>query len=64
MKVREVIRVIERDGWFFVRQTGSHRHYRHPVKPGATTVPGNLGDEVKPGTLSSIFRQAGLKGPR
>ena len=64
MKVREVIRIIERDGWFFVRQTGSHRHYRHPVKPGATTVPGNLGDEVKPGTLSSILRQAGLKGSR
>jgi predicted RNA binding protein YcfA (HicA-like mRNA interferase family) len=64
MKVRDVIKLIEDDGWVFVRQRGSHRHYRHPVKAGAATVPGNLGDEVKPGTLSSILRQAGLKGPR
>lgn len=64
MKVREVIKLIEDDGWVFVRQNGSHRHYQHAVKPGTTTVAGNLGNEIKPGTLSSILRQAGLKGSR
>jgi predicted RNA binding protein YcfA (HicA-like mRNA interferase family) len=64
MKVREVIKLIEDDGWFLVRQAGSHRHFRHAVKPGTTTVAGNLGKEVKAGTLANILRQAGLKGPR
>ena len=64
MKVSEVIRLIEDDGWVLVRQTGSHRHFRHAVKPGTTTVAGNLGKEVKAGTLANILRQAGLKGPR
>lgn len=53
--------MVERDGWFYVAQKGSHRQYRHQTKPGRVTIPGNLGDDVKPGTLSSIKRQAGLK---
>lgn len=64
MKVREVIKLIEEDGWVFIRQRGSHRHFAHPTKPGRVTVPGNLGDEFKPGTLASVLRQAGLKGKR
>ena len=64
MKVHEVIKLIEDDGWVFVRQRGSHRHFEHPAKPGGVTVPGNLGDEIKPGTLASVLRQAGLKGKR
>ena len=64
MKVRAVIRLIEDDGWVLVRQQGSHRHYRHAVKPGTTTVAGNLGAEMKPGTLASVLRQAGLRRPR
>lgn len=64
MRVREVIRMLEDDGWVLVRQTGSHRHFRHPVKPGTTTVAGNLGKEIKAGTLASILRQAGLRRPR
>ncbi len=39
MKVREVIRMLEADGWYQVRQTGSHRHFKHPVKFGIVTVP-------------------------
>ena len=62
MKVREVTRLIEKDGWRFVGQRGSHRQYRHPSKPGRVTVSGNLGTEVPPGTLASIFKQAGLEG--
>lgn len=61
MKVREVIEIIERDGWALVRTKGSHRQYHHPTKPGTVTVAGNLGNEVKAGTLNSILKQAGLK---
>jgi predicted RNA binding protein YcfA (HicA-like mRNA interferase family)/predicted RNase H-like HicB family nuclease len=61
MKVREVIKMLEADGWHLVRTRSSHRQFKHPAKPGKVTVPGHLNDEVKPGTLSSILRQAGLK---
>ena len=61
MKVREVIRRIEADGWYHVATRGSHRQYKHPRKPRRVTVPGKLGDELKPGTLASVFRQAGLR---
>ena len=60
-KVREIIRLIEQDGWFLVRTKGSHRQYKHPAKPGRVTIAGNLGDDLAPGTLSSILKQADLK---
>lgn len=62
MKVRDVIRRIEADGWFRVRTQGSHRQYHHPTKPGTVTVAGKPSVDVPPGTLNSILRQAGLKG--
>ncbi|TXT27586.1 MAG: hypothetical protein FD138_2734 [Planctomycetota bacterium] len=62
MKVREVLRLIESDGWFLVRTTGSHRQFHHPTKPGTVTVAGQPHKTVPPGTLKSILRQAGLKG--
>ena len=61
MKVREVLRLLEADGWFQVATRGSHRQFKHPIKPGRTTVAGKPSDNVAPGTLSSIFKQAGLK---
>ncbi len=61
MKVREVIRLIDGDGWLLVRTRGSHRQYKHPDKPGLVTVPGKPGDELAPGTLNSILKQARLK---
>jgi predicted RNA binding protein YcfA (HicA-like mRNA interferase family) len=62
---REVVAVLEADGWQLDRQTGSHRQYRHPTKPGTVTVAAHsLGKDVKPGTLASIWKQAGLKEPR
>ena len=64
MKVRAVIKLIEADGWRLVRQTGSHRQFRHPTKPGTVTVAGKPSTDVPPGTLANILRQAGLKGPR
>lgn len=60
MKVRDVLKLIERDGWEQVRQTGSHRHYRHPTKPGTVTIPGHPRDDLHPKTQTSILRQAGL----
>lgn len=62
MKVRSVIRMIERDGWRLERQRGSHRQFRHPDKPGTVTIAGRLGDEMRVGTMMSVFRQAGLRG--
>jgi predicted RNA binding protein YcfA (HicA-like mRNA interferase family) len=61
MKVREVVRRIEADGWRQVRTRGSHHQYNHPSKPGIVTVPGKPNDDLAPGTLNSILKQAGLK---
>ena len=61
MKVREVISLIESDGWGLIATKGSHRQYKHPVKKGRVTVPGYMNDELRPGTLNSILKQAGLK---
>ena len=61
MTVRELLRIIEKDGWFMVAQKGSHRQYKHPAKPGRVTIAGHPNDDLAPGTLNSILRQAGLK---
>jgi predicted RNA binding protein YcfA (HicA-like mRNA interferase family) len=62
MKVRDIIKTIENDGWRRVPRTAtSHRQYKHPVKPGRVTIAGHPGDDVDPGTKNSILKQAGLK---
>jgi predicted RNA binding protein YcfA (HicA-like mRNA interferase family) len=61
MKVRELIALIEADGWFQVRMKGSHRQFRHPTKPGTVTVAGKPSVDIPPGTLNSALKQAGLK---
>lgn len=61
MKVRELIALIESDGWFQVRVTGSHRQFHHPSKPGTVTIAGQPGTDMPPGTLNSVLKQAGLK---
>ena len=61
MKIRDVLRLLVDDGWFLSRTRGSHRQYKHPTKPGLVTIAGHLRDEIAPGTLSSILKQAGLK---
>jgi len=61
MQVRDVIRILARDGWILARQRGSHRRYRHPRKRGLVTVAGRPSVDLAPGTLNSIFKQAGLK---
>jgi predicted RNA binding protein YcfA (HicA-like mRNA interferase family) len=61
MTVRDVIRLIESDGWALVRTKGSHRQFHHPSKPGTVTIAGKPSTDVPPGTLNSILKQAGLK---
>src|SRR5579885_4186 len=58
MKVRDVIKLIEADGWYLISTEGDHRQYKHPTKRGRVTVVGHPGKEVPPGTLISIFKQA------
>ena len=61
MKVRDLIKMIEKGGWYIVRTRSSHRQFHHPSKPGTVTVAGKPGVDVPPGTLNSILKQAGLK---
>lgn len=61
MKVRDIIKMIEDDGWNLVVTRGSHRQYKHPVKLGRVTIAGHPGDDLAPGTLNSILKQAQLK---
>jgi predicted RNA binding protein YcfA (HicA-like mRNA interferase family) len=61
LKVREVIRLLLDDGWVQVAQRGSHRQLKHPTKVGRVTVAGHPNDELAPGTLRSILRQANLE---
>lgn len=53
--------MLERDGWMLARTRGSHRQHKHDSKVGLVTVPGKPNDDLGPGTLNSILRQAGLK---
>lgn len=59
-----MIRLLEADGWVLVTTEGSHRQFKHPVRPGRVTISGNLGDEMPKGTFASVKRQAGWKGPK
>ena len=61
MKVRDVVRMLQAAGWVEVRMRGSHRQFKHPTEKGRVTVPGKHGDDLAPGTLNSILKQAGLK---
>ena len=61
MKYREIVRLIEADGWRLVAQRGSHRQYEHPEKPGKVTIAGKPGNDVPRGTAANILRQAGLR---
>jgi predicted RNA binding protein YcfA (HicA-like mRNA interferase family) len=62
MKVNEILVMLKADGWYLVATRGSHRQFRHPVKSGRVTVPGKQSDDLAPGTLNSVLKQAQLKG--
>lgn len=61
MKVREVIRLLEADGWYLMTTRGSHQQYKHPTKLGRVTISGHPNHDLAPGTLNSILKQAQLK---
>ncbi|MCH9019290.1 MAG: type II toxin-antitoxin system HicA family toxin [Proteobacteria bacterium] len=61
MKIRDIIALLERDGWYLVATRGSHRQFKHPVKRGRVTVAGKPSDDLAPGTLNSVLKQAQIK---
>ena len=61
MKVSEILRLLASDGWFLVAVRGSHRQFKHASKRGRVTVAGRPSDDVAPGTVNSVLKQAGLK---
>jgi predicted RNA binding protein YcfA (HicA-like mRNA interferase family) len=61
VKVRDAIKLIESEGWYLARTRGSHRHFKHPQKPGLVTIAGHPNVDVPRGTLNSILKHAGLK---
>lgn len=61
MKVRDIIRLVQDDGWFLVRTRGSHRHFKHPSKPGLVTIAGHPGVDMPKGAFNSARQQLGLK---
>jgi predicted RNA binding protein YcfA (HicA-like mRNA interferase family) len=61
MKVKEIIRILEEDGWYLARMRGSHRQFKHQNKTGTVTDSGKPSIDVPPGTLNSIMKQVGLK---
>jgi predicted RNA binding protein YcfA (HicA-like mRNA interferase family) len=64
MKIREVMKLIESDGWYLAVTEGSHRQYKHPFKSGRVTVAGHANDDLAPGTVNSIFKQARVEKPK
>ena len=61
MKVKELLKLLEKDGWYLVRTRGSHRQFKHENKPGTVTVAGKPSTEMPKGTLNAILKQSGLK---
>jgi predicted RNA binding protein YcfA (HicA-like mRNA interferase family) len=61
MKVRDVLALLREDGWYLKETEGSHRQFKHATKLGRVTVPGKPNDDLPPGTLNSILKQAGLQ---
>ncbi|MGZ8193917.1 MAG: type II toxin-antitoxin system HicA family toxin [Methylobacter sp.] len=61
MKVKEILIMLKKDGWYLAAMRGSHRQFKHPIKGGRVTVPGKPVDDLAPGTLNSILKQAKIK---
>lgn len=61
MKVADVLRRLKAEGWYLDRTKGSHRQFKHPARAGLVTVAGKPGEDLAPGTLNSISKQAGWK---
>lgn len=60
-KVKEVIKLLEKDGWYQAYIAGSHRQFKHPVRKGKVTVNGKPDEILSQFLLDSIWKQAGWK---
>jgi predicted RNA binding protein YcfA (HicA-like mRNA interferase family) len=60
-KIKDIIKLIESDGWYLITQRGSHRQYKHLTKKGRVTIPGKPSDDVYPKLEQNILKQAGLR---
>ncbi|MDE6084219.1 MAG: type II toxin-antitoxin system HicA family toxin [Muribaculaceae bacterium] len=60
-KVREIIKLLEADGWQKVTTKGDHRQFKHPVKPGKVTVRGKPSETLDQFLINSIWKQAGWR---
>jgi predicted RNA binding protein YcfA (HicA-like mRNA interferase family) len=61
MKISEILSLLKEDGWILIKTTGSHRQFKHPIKPGKVTVAGKPSIDLTADILNSITKQAGLK---
>ena len=61
MKVKQLIKILENEGWYLARTCGSHRQFKHLRKTGVVTIAGKFNHDLAPGTQNSILKQAGLK---
>ena len=61
MKIKDILTLVEADGWYLVHTKGSHRQFKHTSKAGRVTIAGKPSDDLPPGTLNSILKQAALK---
>ncbi|MGZ8288315.1 MAG: type II toxin-antitoxin system HicA family toxin [Telluria sp.] len=61
MKVSDLLKLLSANGWVLIATRGSHRQFKHSARPGRVTVAGKPGDDIAPGTLNSVLKQAGLK---
>lgn len=64
MNIRDLIKLIEEDGWYLVATKGSHRQYKHASKTGRVTIAGHPADDLAPGTLNSVLKQARIAKPK
>jgi predicted RNA binding protein YcfA (HicA-like mRNA interferase family) len=60
VKYREVVKLIEQDGWYWKRTSGSHHIYKHATKPGTVVVAYHGAKDIPESTVKSILKQAGL----
>ena len=61
MKCTELVRILKRDGWFVIRQSGSHKIMKHPIKEGQIVIPDHGSNEIGKGLEKKILKDAGIK---
>lgn len=54
MNAKEAVKLVQKDGWVFERQTGSHKIFKHPIKKGTVVIPDHGKEDIRTGTLKSI----------